>query len=87
MAGDVWAFGVVIWEVMTRGMNPYPNLQVCILYIYSPIPIPFGIGITDLKKRFEIGCPISRLQQAYVLFEFLKAGKRMGKPDFCPDIL
>ncbi|KAF8354699.1 svh-2 [Pristionchus pacificus] len=52
MAGDVWAFGVVIWEVMTRGMNPYPNLQ-----------------------------------QAYVLFEFLKAGKRMGKPDFCPDIL
>ncbi|GMT07045.1 hypothetical protein PENTCL1PPCAC_29219, partial [Pristionchus entomophagus] len=51
MAGDVWAFGVVIWEVMTRGMNPYPNLQ------------------------------------AYVLFEFLKAGKRMGKPDFCPDIL
>ncbi|GMT35456.1 hypothetical protein PFISCL1PPCAC_26753, partial [Pristionchus fissidentatus] len=51
MAGDVWSFGVVIWEIMTRGMNPYTNMQ------------------------------------AYALFEFLKSGRRLGQPDFCPEIL
>ncbi|XP_069091177.1 tyrosine-protein kinase Mer isoform X2 [Pleurodeles waltl] len=31
---DVWAFGVTMWEIITRGMTPYPGVQNHEMYDY-----------------------------------------------------
>ncbi|XP_075418663.1 tyrosine-protein kinase Mer [Tenrec ecaudatus] len=31
---DVWAFGVTMWEIVTRGMTPYPGVQNHEMYDY-----------------------------------------------------
>ncbi|XP_052468431.1 tyrosine-protein kinase Mer [Carassius gibelio] len=31
---DVWAFGVTMWEIITRGMSPYPGVQNHEIYDY-----------------------------------------------------
>uniref|UniRef100_UPI00398F1804 tyrosine-protein kinase Mer n=1 Tax=Pristiophorus japonicus TaxID=55135 RepID=UPI00398F1804 len=31
---DVWAFGVTMWEIVTRGMTPYPGVQNHEIYDY-----------------------------------------------------
>ena len=48
---DVWSYGVVLWELMTRGVVPYPDVD-----------------------NFD-------------LFSYLKEGRRMLRPRFCPVIL
>lgn len=48
---DVWSFGVVLWELFSFGMDPYPGLD---LWSLQP------------------------------LYDFLKRGQRMPKPDMCP---
>jgi len=44
-----WSFGVVLWELLTRGMCPYPTVD------------------------------------NWDMMRFLKAERRLEKPDFCPD--
>jgi hypothetical protein len=45
---DVWSYGVLLWELMTRGVVPYPDVD-----------------------NFD-------------LFSYLKEGRRMLRPRFCP---
>lgn len=48
---DVWSYGVVLWELMTRGVTPYPEVD-----------------------NWEI-------------LNFLKQGRRMQQPSYCPTLL
>ncbi|XP_033744658.1 hepatocyte growth factor receptor-like [Pecten maximus] len=48
---DVWSYGVCLWELMTRGVNPYPEVD------------------------------------NWDVLRYIKAGRRMPQPPFCPDTL
>lgn len=48
---DVWSYGVLLWELMTRGVTPYPDVDVFDIYPY------------------------------------LKEGRRMLRPRYCPTLL
>lgn len=48
---DVWSYGILLWELMTRGVVPYPDVD-----------------------NFD-------------LFSYLKEGRRMMRPRYCPEIL
>lgn len=48
---DVWSYGVLLWELMTRGVTPYPEVD------------------------------------NWDIVNFLKQGRRMQQPSFCPDEL
>ncbi|KAL4226261.1 Macrophage-stimulating protein receptor [Mactra antiquata] len=46
---DVWSYGVLLWELLTRGVNPYPTVD------------------------------------GWDILRFLKTGRRLNQPEFCPD--
>ncbi|KAK2177090.1 hypothetical protein NP493_619g04032 [Ridgeia piscesae] len=48
---DVWSYGVVLWELMTRGVCPYPEVD------------------------------------SWDIVKYLKSGRRMPQPSYCPDEL
>ncbi|XP_021371798.1 hepatocyte growth factor receptor-like [Mizuhopecten yessoensis] len=48
---DVWSYGICLWELMTRGVNPYPEVD------------------------------------NWDVLRYIKAGRRMPQPPFCPDSL
>ncbi|KAG8173530.1 hypothetical protein JTE90_008864, partial [Oedothorax gibbosus] len=48
---DVWSYGVVLWELMTRGVSPYPDVD------------------------------------NWDIIQYLKSGRRMPQPSYCPDLL
>ncbi|KFM64204.1 Hepatocyte growth factor receptor, partial [Stegodyphus mimosarum] len=48
---DVWSYGVVLWELMTRGVTPYPDVD------------------------------------NWDILHYLKSGRRMPQPSYCPDLL
>lgn len=48
---DVWSYGVLVWELLTRGVTPYPDVD-----------------------NWEI-------------LNYLKQGRRMPRPSFCPELL
>lgn len=44
-----WSYGVVLWELLTRGVNPYPEVD------------------------------------NWDILKYLKTGRRMTQPSFCPE--
>lgn len=48
---DVWSYGVVLWELLTRGVTPYPEVD------------------------------------NWDIIRYLKAGRRMPQPNYCPNML
>ena len=46
-----WSYGVVLWELMTRGVCPYPDVD------------------------------------NWDIIKYLKSGRRMPQPQYCPDHL
>jgi serine/threonine protein kinase len=48
---DVWSYGVLVWELFTRGISPYPNI--------------------------DNDC----------IFQLLKQGYRLPKPNYCPKLI
>jgi serine/threonine protein kinase len=48
---DVWSFGIVLWELMTRGVCPYPDVD------------------------------------NWDIIKFLKHGRRLPQPPYCPEAL
>jgi len=46
-----WSYGVVLWELMTRGVSPYPDVD------------------------------------NWDIVTFLKNGRRLPQPPYCPDAL
>ena len=46
-----WSYGVVLWELLTRGVTPYPEVD------------------------------------NWDIIRYLKAGRRMPQPNYCPNML
>lgn len=55
---DVWAFGVVLWELLTRGVTPYPevgNWEI-LQYVKSGRRMPQPSYCPDLLYRLMLHC-------------------------------
>ncbi|XP_066553448.1 tyrosine-protein kinase Mer [Amia ocellicauda] len=51
---DVWAFGVTMWEIATRGMTPYPGVQNHEIYDYLLIGHRLKQPADCLDELYEI---------------------------------
>lgn len=58
---DVWAFGVLLWEIATYGMTPYPGVELSDVY-------------TLLEKGFRMDSPAGCPNSVYRLM--LQVGKK-----------
>jgi abelson tyrosine-protein kinase 1 len=41
---DVWAFGILLWEIATYGVSPYPGIELTDVY-------------HKLEKNYRMECP------------------------------
>ena len=55
---DVWSYGVLVWELMTRGIVPYPNLQhfEVLLHLRNGYRLPQPNYCPDLVFELMLKC-------------------------------
>ena len=66
---DVWSYGVLIWELLTRGVTPYPDVQNWEILKY-------------IKKGFRLLCPSHCPPQIYLLLLKCWSDDPKGRPSF-----
>lgn len=73
---DIWAFGVLCWEVMTMGQQPYParsNLEV----------------LSYVKSGGRLSCPVDCPEELYQLMLRCWSERKEDRPSFryCLDVV
>jgi len=74
---DVWSFGVVLWELMTRGQLPYPGMN--------------NEAVVDaiLNQKYRMGAPVGCPEKLYTLMLKCWSETSADRPSFdaCGSIL
>ncbi|XP_072027469.1 hepatocyte growth factor receptor-like [Amphiura filiformis] len=63
---DVWSYGIVVWELMTRGVTPYPSVDNCDLSSFLqrgrrlPQPPHCPDNVYDIMNSCWLPAPVDR---------------------------
>lgn len=66
---DVWAFGILLWEIATYGMSPYPGVDLTDVYHM-------------LEKGYRMECPPGCPPKVYELMRQCWQWSAMERPTF-----
>lgn len=66
---DVWAFGVLLWEIATYGMSPYPGIDLSQVYDL-------------LEKEYRMDCPEGCPEEVYELMRACWKWTPAERPSF-----
>ncbi|OQR66628.1 hypothetical protein BIW11_14028 [Tropilaelaps mercedesae] len=66
---DVWAFGILLWEIATYGMSPYPGVDLSEVY-------------RMLESGYRMGCPAGCPSSVYELMRKCWSWNAADRPSF-----
>lgn len=69
LQSDVWAFGILLWEIATYGMSPYPGVDLTDVYHM-------------LEKGYRMECPPGCPPKVYELMRDCWQWSAMDRPTF-----